>query len=45
MSMERFFVGAHITSLQGADKQNYEAYLANGTGRMKATPASLETGY
>lgn len=45
MSMERFFVGAHITSLQGPDKQNYEAYLTGNHGRVKATPASLETGY
>lgn len=43
VSMERFLVGAHIVSLQGGDKDTYEAYLANGGG-LKTSAASLELG-
>ena len=45
LSMERFFVGAHITSLQGTDKTKYEAYLTGSHGHLKPRSASLETGY
>jgi hypothetical protein len=44
ISMERFLVGAHIISIQGADKESYEAYLRNGHQRIKARPAGLELG-
>lgn len=45
ISTERFLVGAHILSLSGADKENYDTYLANGNRGVKRAPAtSLELG-
>jgi hypothetical protein len=43
ISTERFLVGAHILSLTGADKENYETFVRNGMrGAAKTTAASLE---
>ena len=42
ISTERFFVGAHILSLSGQDRENYEAFLRNGTRRAKRTAAGVE---
>lgn len=36
ISVERFLVGAHIISLKGPDKENYEAFLRNGNRIPKA---------
>jgi len=43
LSAERFFVGAQIVSLAGADRDNYESFLQNGNGRARAA-ASFELG-
>ena len=42
ISTERFFVGAHILSLSGQDRENYEAFLRNGARRAKGTAAGVE---
>ena len=42
-SMERFFVGAHIVTLDGEDKEAYEACIDNRRW-IKPTAASLELG-
>ncbi len=42
ISTERFFVGAHIVSLSGTDKENYENFLKVGSRRMNSSAASLE---
>lgn len=44
ISTERFFVGAHILSLTGTDKENYEIFLRNGNRGTKRAAASLELG-
>jgi hypothetical protein len=45
ISTERFLVGAHILSLSGTDKENYDTYLANGNRGVKRAPATgLELG-
>lgn len=44
ISTEKFLVGAHILSLTGADKENYETFLRNGNRRLKGTAGSLELG-
>ena len=44
ISTERFLVGAHILSLTGADKENYETFLRYGNRRTKRTSGSLELG-
>lgn len=36
-SMERFLVGATITSLTGTDKELYESFLKSGAGRPHTT--------
>lgn len=41
ISTERFLVGAHILSLTGTDKENYETFLRFGN-RRKRTSGSLE---
>lgn len=38
-STERFFVGAHILNLSGADKQNYETFLQNGNRPARGSTA------
>ena len=43
LSAERFFVGAHILSLTGTDKENYETFLTNGTRNPKSA-TRLEAG-
>ncbi len=43
LSAERFFVGAQILSLSGADKENYETFLQNGN-RPARGAASMELG-
>jgi hypothetical protein len=35
ISTERFYVGAHIISLEGEDRENYEAFVRNGNRRAK----------
>lgn len=42
ISTERFLVGAHILSLSGADKENYETFLKNGNRGLKRTAGALE---
>ena len=44
ISTERFLVGAHILSLTGTDKENYETFLRYGNRRGKRTAGSLELG-
>ena len=44
ISTERFLVGAHILSLTGDDRENYEKFLRNGNRRLKGTAGSLELG-
>jgi hypothetical protein len=44
ISTERFLVGAHILTLTGVDKENYELVLRNGNRRAKPAAASLELG-
>ena len=39
ISTERFHVGVHILSLQGQDRENYEAFLRNGNRRAKRAGA------
>jgi hypothetical protein len=42
ISTERFLVGAHIISLAGEDRENYELFLKNGTRRAaKGTAVQL----
>lgn len=38
ISAERFFVGAHILSLTGDDRERYETFLTNGNRGSKAAP-------
>lgn len=42
-STERFFVGAHILNLSGADKQNYETFLTNGNRPARGS-TTIEVG-
>ncbi len=42
ISTERFLVGAHIMSLSGTDKENYENFLKVGSRRMKSAAAGLQ---
>jgi PilZ domain len=42
ISSERFLVGAHIISLSGEDRENYETFLRNGTRRAKSPSAGFE---
>jgi len=42
ISTERFLVGAHILSLSGVDRENYEAFLRNGTRRAKGGAPGFE---
>lgn len=42
ISTERFLVGAHILSLSGQDRENYETFLRNGTRRAKNPAAGFE---
>lgn len=42
ISSERFLVGAHIIGLSGQDRENYEAFLRNGTRRAKNPAAGFE---
>ena len=44
ISTERFLVGAHIQSLVGADKENYETFLRRGHRGSRRTSGSLELG-
>lgn len=44
VSTERFLIGAHIVSVSGTDKENYEFFLCNGNRRIKNAAASLELG-
>ena len=44
ISTERFLVGAQITDLEGADKENYETFLKNGNRRLKTAPRELGLG-
>ena len=44
ISVERFLVGAHITSLTGSDKETYETFLRNGTRGMRAAARGFELG-
>lgn len=44
ISTERFLVGAHIVSLTGSDKENYETFLKNGNRGMKRAAGALELG-
>lgn len=44
ISTERFLVGAHIVSLSGADKENYETFLRNGNRMTKPSRSGLELG-
>lgn len=44
ISTERFMVGAHILSLVGADKENYETFLRKGSRGTRQGTASLELG-
>jgi hypothetical protein len=44
ISTERFLVGAQITELEGADKENYETFLKNGNRRLKTAPRELGLG-
>jgi hypothetical protein len=44
ISSERFLVGADITALEGADKENYEAFLKRGSRGVRTTAQSLELG-
>jgi hypothetical protein len=39
ISTERFFVGAHIISIEGQDKENYESFFRSGNGRIKPAGA------
>ena len=41
ISTERFLVGAHILSLTGADKENYDTYLRFGNRGTKRATGSL----
>ena len=42
ISTERFLVGAHILSLTGQDRENYETFLRDGTRRRKGAAARVE---
>ncbi len=44
ISTERFFVGAHIVSLTGNDKELYETFLRKGHRGTKNMAGSLELG-
>lgn len=44
ISVERFLVGANITSLDGADKETYETFLKYGNRRMKNSSRTVELG-
>ena len=44
ISTERFLVGAHIMSLAGDDKENYESFLRRGNRGTQRTAGSLELG-
>ncbi|MFN2501200.1 MAG: hypothetical protein ABR530_04235 [Pyrinomonadaceae bacterium] len=40
ISTERFLVGAHILSLSGVDKENYETFLRNGFRGARPQPTA-----
>lgn len=42
VSTERFLVGAHITSLDGQDRETYERFLKYGNRRIKGATRGLE---
>ena len=42
VSTERFLVGAHITGLEGEDRETYERFLRYGPRRLKASDTGLE---
>ncbi len=42
VSAERFLVGAHILSLEGPDKENYETFLRLGNRRLNGAARSVE---
>lgn len=42
ISTERFLVGAHITGLEGQDRETYEKFLKYGSRRMKGATRGLE---
>ncbi len=44
ISVEKFLVGATISSLTGTDKEIYEAFLRNGTRASKVAARNLELG-
>lgn len=44
ISTERFLVGAHITHLEGSDKENYESFLKRGHRGARSAAGSLELG-
>ncbi len=44
ISTERFLIGAHILTLQGEDKENYEMFLRKGHRGTRQTASSLELG-
>ncbi|MBP9664342.1 MAG: hypothetical protein KBD94_06935 [Pyrinomonadaceae bacterium] len=44
ISAERFLVGANIITLDGPDKDNYEAFLRFGTRRIDPAARRLEIG-
>lgn len=44
VSAERFLVGAHILSIDGADKENYETFLRLGNRRLDGAARSVEVG-
>lgn len=44
ISAERFLVGAHITGLEGVDKENYETFLKRGKRGTRTAARSLELG-
>lgn len=44
ISSERFLVGAHILSLAGVDKENYESFLRRGHRGTRGATGSLELG-
>jgi hypothetical protein len=44
ISVERFLVGAHILTLEGQDKENYETFLRLGNRRLNGSARSIELG-
>lgn len=44
IATEKFLVGAHIMSLDGQDKDNYETFLKRGNRAVRRPAGSLELG-